>query len=392
LKASVAGRLSAMNISPGQKVTEGAVLAVVAPPRDEAKTKLLTETLAQTNSAILFCERLLDGSPVKLADAPTAIAQNAGKIAALKSELRVKRAISTGAKDDPALSASEKALVDAHFAAHNANYSARVDAAQNDSSVKREDLTEAEQALREAQDELRLQISSSSSLQVERGDDPKLAAAAAARATASYRRIVAQRQEAVNRIRKEIAAIRTAPVTSLTPAAGADQTGKLEAAINDVEKEVKRYSASMRVLAVETQLALEQVNADAAPRQILAARSGIIESVAALPKDAAVTEATVLARFITRQAWEVELHDSQLHALNSGRKFTLTRITSDGMEPRVDAYFTGVAEGAASNRAKFITTAADDGWKHGDHVRIKTSGVVCSLLDRWMVDPASILH
>ncbi len=392
LKASVAGKLSALQITPGQKVTEGTVLAVVVPPRDEAKTKLTTETLAQTKSAILFCERLLEGSPLKLTDAPAAIAQSAGRIAALKSELRVKRAISTGAKDDPSLSATEKAVVDAHFAAQNANFSARLDAAQNDSSVRREDLAEAEQALRDAQDELRLQISAASSPQSERGDDAKIAAAAAARATASYRRIVAQRQDAVNRIRKEIAAIRTAPVTSLTPTAGVDQTSKLEAAIRDAEKEVKSYSASMRVLALETELALEQVNADAAPRQILAARAGIVQSVAALPKGAVVTETTVIARFITRQAWEVELPDSLLHALNSGRQFTLLRISPDGTASRADAYFTGIAEGTEINRAKFITTAADDGWRHGDQARIKTDAVVCSLLDRWLVDPSLIFQ
>lgn len=392
LKASVSGRLSELRISAGQKVAEGAVLAVVVPPRDEAKWKQLAATLAEAKRDGDFCERLLAGQPVKAAEAPSAIAQAVRNIEALRGELRVKRAIASGAKDDPSLTPDEKAQVNAHFAALNADRSARIDSAQNDSSVKREDLAEAEQALREAQAELRLQISSAAELRVERGEEAKLSAAAAARAIASYKRMVSQRQDTVNRIRKEISSIRVAPASTPMPASAPAVTAGLEAAIREAEKDIRAHSASMRALAAETEIALERLNLDAAPRQIVAARAGILDSVAALPKDSEIKEATVLGRFVTRSAWEIELPDAMLSFLKPGRQFVMFKTARDGSEVRVDAYFTGMAEGAGANRARFTTTASEDNWRQGDVFRVKTDAVVGSLLDRWLVDPASILR
>lgn len=392
LKASVSGRLSELRISAGQKVAEGTVLAVVVPPRDEAKLKLLSTTLAKAKGEIDFCEKLLAGGPVKISEAPQTLSQTVRNIEAFRSELRVKRAIASGAKDDPGLSRDEKALVDAHFAALNADRSARVDAAQNDSSVKREDLAEAEQALREAQAELRLQISSSAELGAERGEEAKLAAAAAARAIASYKRIVSQRQDAVSRIRKEISAIRVAPVSAGAPSSAPTGTANLEAAIRDAEKEIRAYSASMRALVTQTESGLEQLNIEAAPRQIIAARAGVLDSVVALPKDSEVSESTVLGRFVTRSAWEIELPDSMLGFFKPGRHFVMFKTARDGTEVRLDAYFTGISEGEGANRARFTTTASSDDWRQGDLFRVKTDAVVGSLLDRWLVEPASIFR
>jgi hypothetical protein len=167
---------------------------------------------------------------------------------------------------------------------------------------------------------------------------------------------------------------------------------KLEAAIREAEKEIRSYSASMRVLAIETRTGLEHVSSEAAPRQIIAARAGFVDSVVTLPKGTEVSETTVLGRLVTRTAWELELPDAVLQFLKLGRRFAIFKTASDGSEIRVDAYFTGIAEGAGANRARFTTTASDDGWRQGDMFRIKTDAVVGSLLDRWLVEPSSIFR
>jgi hypothetical protein len=75
-----------------------------------------------------------------------------------------------------------------------------------------------------------------------------------------------------------------------------------------------------------------------------------------------------------------------------GRHFVMFKTARDGTEVRLDAYFTGISEGEGANRARFTTTASSDDWRQGDLFRVKTDAVVGSLLDRWLVEPASIFR
>jgi multidrug efflux pump subunit AcrA (membrane-fusion protein) len=384
LSATLDGRLVDFRLKAGERVEKGAVLAVIQPPKDEAKAKMLAETLARARQQTELCERILRGVPMLASEVPPQIAAPVRDLNLLKSELRIKRAINLGRTDDPAMTADERAKVTAHFETLKADRAARVDAAQSDSAIRREDLADAEEALREAKDELRLQVEAAASLGSERGDEAKLEAASAQRAIAVYRRTVSQRQETVNRLKKSISAIRVAPASEPV-AQAAIPLDKLEASIREADKAIRKYSASNSILAVETELALEQIEADAAPRQISATQAGLITEVASFSLNSEVKTDSVLGKFVTRQAWEIECPDEPTRYFKPGQDIKIITIADRGAPMPITAQFSTRLQGEKKNIVRICHDATDDTWREGTTVKIEARVVTGNLLDRWLL-------
>ena len=382
LGASVTGKLTELRIRPGQRVGKGTVLAIVQPPLDEAKAKMLAGTLARTKSQIEFCDQFLAGNSIRLADAPDVISGYMRELLALKSEHRVKSAISTGRTEDPSLTVDERAKVAAHFNALKEDRAARVDSAQQDSSIKREDLVDAEEALRDARDELRLQTQAASALMSERGDEARMDAASAQRAIAVYKRTVAARADAVARIRKEIASIRVAPaaVATSTPM----NLDKLDESIRATTRRIHSFSASLRVLAVETEIAIDEMNADGAPRQIIALYPGLITATEAVEPGTPVNPDTVIGKMVTRQAWEIECPDQSIRFLKSGQSFNIVGVGPEGRPVRIKTRYAGSHSAKQKSKSLLRHKASDDSWRDGGEVQLEAIVVTGNLLDRWM--------
>ena len=377
LSASVTGKLLESRIRPGMRVSKGAVLAIIQPPKDEAKAKMLADTLARAKNQIDFCERVLAGTLGRLTDAPESISGNVRDLGFLKSEYRVSSAINAGKPEAPGLTPEERARVNMHFDRLKADHSARMDVAQQDSSVKREDLADAEDALREAREELRVQTAAAASLVAGRSDDSKEEAASAQRALAVYKRVVTQRQDTVARIRKEIASIRVAP--AVVPVAATTNLEKLETGIREAEKQIRLFSASVRVLSVETEIAIEQLNADAAPRQITAIHPGLVTEAASFAPDSPVDATTVLGKLVTRQAWRIECPEQAVHHMKPGQDFTIV-----GANAKVVAQYAAALPGSGKNKARIQHDASDDEWRDGAAIRFEAMVVTGNLLESWL--------
>lgn len=382
LSASVTGKLTELRIRPGQRVGKGAVLAIVQPPKDEAKGKMLSETLARAKSQIEYCDEFLKGNSTRAADAPEAISGYVRDLLVFQSEHRVKSAISAGRTEDPSLTKDERAKVAAHFDALKADRAARVDSAQQDSSIKREDLVDAEEALRDAREELRLQTQAASALMGQRGDEAKMDAASAQRAIGVYKRNVAARSDAVARIRKEIASIRVAPaaVATSTPM----NLDKLDESIRATTRRIRTFSASLRVLAVETEIAIDEMNADWAPRQIIALYPGLITAAETIEPGASVNPDTILGKMVTRQAWEIECPGQAIRFLKPGQDFNIVAVSTDGSPMRIKTRYAGSYPGKQKSKTFLRHDASDDSWKDGGEVQLEAVVVTGNLLDRWM--------
>ena len=382
LSASVTGTLTELRIRSGQRVGKGAVLAIVQPPKDEAKARMLAETLARANSQIEYCDQFLTGNSLRIADAPEAISAYVRDLLVLKSEHRVKSAISTGRTEDPSLTMDERAKVAAHFNALKADRAARVDSAQQDSSIKREDLVDAEEALREAREELRLQTQAASALMGQRGDEAKMDAASAQRAITVYKRTVAARTEAVARIRKEIASIRVVPaaVVTSTPM----NLDKLDDSIRATTRRIRSFAASLRVLAVETEIAIDEMNTDSAPRQIIALYPGLITTAEIIQPGSPVGPGSVLGKMVTRQSWEIECPGQSIRFLKTGQDFNILGVSADGSPIRIKTRYSGAYPGMQKSKTLLRHNASDDKWRDGGEVQLEAVVVTGNLLDRWM--------
>lgn len=389
VSATVAGKLTESKLRVGQRVGKGAVLAIIKPPRDDAKVSALSETFARAKVHVDVCERILAGSTVRPNEAPEAISSYVRELNALKSEYRIKNAIHAGRTDDRSLTVEERAKVNAHFDMLKADRAARVDSAQTDSSIKREDLADAEQSLREAKEDLRLQTEAAAALLGERGDEAKAEAASAQRAIGIYKRTVAARLDGVTRIRKEIAAIRVAPAV-VAPVAAPQKLDGIAAAIAEIEKSIRKFSASMRILAVETEVAIDQINADSAPRQITALYPGLVVQTELVAPEAPVGPATVLGKMVTRQAWEIECPDQSVRFLKSGQEVTIVAPTSDGSLSRISAQYSRTLPGASKGKARICHGASNDEWREGTPVKVEAMVVTGNLLDRWLAQVGMI--
>ncbi len=383
LTASVTGKLLESRIRPGMRVNKGAVLAIIQPPKDEAKAKILADTLARAKNQIDFCERVLAGNLGRMSDAPESIAGNVRDLSFLKSEYRVSNAINAGKPDAPGLTTEERARVNMHFDRLKADHAARIDVAQQDSSIKREDLADAEDALREAREELRVQTAAAGSLVAGRSDESKEEAASAQRALAVYKRVVTQRQDTVARIRKEIASIRVAPV--VVPVAPTTNLEKLEAGIREAEKKIRLFSASMRILSVETEIAIEQLNADSAPRQIAAIHAGLVIEAESFAPDSPVNATTVLGKLVTRQAWGIECPEQAVHHMKPGQDFTILGTNPDGTIAKIGAQYAAALPGSSKNKARIQHDASNDDWRDGAAIRFEAKVVTGNLLERWLI-------
>ena len=390
LSASVSGKLTELRIRPGQRVGKGTILAIVQPPKDEAKAKMLSETLARANSQIEYCDQFLAGNSTRIADAPEAVSGYVRDLLVLKSEHRVKSAISAGRTEDPSLTKDERVKVAAHFDALKADRAARVDSAQQDSSIKREDLVDAEEALRDAKEELRLQTQAASALMGQRGDEAKMDAASAQRAIGVYKRTVAARADAVARIRKEIASIRVAPaaVATSTPM----NLDKLEESIRSTTRRIRSFAASLRVLAVETEIAIDEMNADWAPRQIIALYPGLITAAEALEPGAAVNPDTILGKMVTRQAWDIECPGQSIRFLKPGQDFSIVAVSTNGSPMRIKTRYAGSYPGKQKSKTLLRHNASDDNWRDGGEVQLEAVVVTGNLLDRWMSKVGTVSH
>ena len=316
-------------------------------------------------------------------DAPEVIASYVRDLNTLKSELRIKNAINAGRTDDRSLTPDERAKVNTYFDTLKADRAARVDSAQTDSSIKREDLADAEQTLRAAKEDLRLQMDAANALLNERGDEAKAEAASAQRAIVTYKRIVASKQARVDQIRKEIASIRVAPSTP--PAVAPQSVEKLEATIQENEKAIRKYSASLRILAVDTEIAIDQLNADAAPRQITALHPGLITQIEALTPNSQTTPETALGKMVTRQAWEIECPEQSVRFLKAGQEFSLVVTNPDHSTARFKTHFAQSLPGATKGKARIRHGASNDEWREGTPVKIEAMVVTGNLLDRWLL-------
>lgn len=388
VSATVSGKMVESKLRAGQRVEKGEVLAIIQPLRDEAKDKALAETLARAKGHVDLCERILAGNAVRPNEAPENISANVRDLNALKSEHRIKTAINSGRADDRALTPDERARVNTYFDTVKADRAARVDVAQTDSSIKREDLADAEQALREAKEDLRLQTDAASALTRERGDEAKAEAASAQRAIGIYKRTVAMKQDAVARIRKEIASIRVAPAAM--PVTAPQSVDRIEAAIQEHEKSIRKFSASMRVLAVETEIAIDEANADAAPRQITTLYPGLVTHTELVAPQTPVSPETVLGKMVTRQAWEIECPAHATHFLKPGQEITIISPAPDGTGSRISAQFSQTLPGATKGKSRISHKASNDTWRDGTAVKIEALVVTGNLLDRWLAQISMI--
>jgi hypothetical protein len=190
------------------------------------------------------------------------------------------------------------------------------------------------------------------------------------------------RQDAVNRIKKEISSIRVAPAA--VPTAAPVNLDKLEASIHEAEKQIKRFSASVRILVVETELGIEQFNADSAPRQITALHPGLITEVPALAVGATVNTATLIGKIVTRQAWEIECPQESIRFMKPGQEFTIFAPDAGGAAVRHTATFSNFLPGRKKSLARISQDASSDDWRDGVEVKIEATVVTGNLLDRWL--------
>ena len=267
INAAFEGTLIETRIQPGQRIERGAVIAVIRPLFDEARANQLAATRDNARLQAEFCESVIAGRPVKAGAIQKELADLASEHASLLGELRVQTAIQHGGTDLAGLSADERKRVAAYFSALRENRAERANSTARDLDVRREDLREAEDALREAQSELRVQSEAYAQLRADKNDDAREEYAVAQRAMATLRRGVNQRQEVVNRIRKEIAAMSVAnePEEKNTDP-GTSQLESTNAALASLEKRLREYSIEMRQLASESEKTLADLRTENAPR------------------------------------------------------------------------------------------------------------------------------
>ena len=167
ISAVIEGTLMEMRIHAGQRIERGTVIAVIRPMFDEARSRELAATRERSRQHAEFCESIIAGRSVRINGVPQELTDLAREHAALLSELRVQTAIQRGGADVAGLSVDERKRVTAYFSALRENQSESAISTARDRDARREDLREAEEALREAQSEMRVQSEAYSQLRAE---------------------------------------------------------------------------------------------------------------------------------------------------------------------------------------------------------------------------------
>lgn len=385
INAAIEGTLIEMRIHPRQHIERGTVLAVIRPMFDEARAKELAATRERSRVQAEFCESIITGRPVKTNTVPQELADLAREHATLLSELRVQTAIQRGSTDVAGLSVDEHKRVVAYFNTLRENRSDRAISTARDIDARREDLREAEEALREAQSELRVQSEAYSQIRADKNDETREEYAVAQRALAGLKRGVSQRQEVVNRIRKEIAAMSVAsePEENNPP----QKSGQLEntnTALASLESRLREQSTALRQLALESERTLTQMRADNAPREIQAAQRGLVVETAQVQAGTFVKSDTFLGRLVTRQAWQVQCRASLATRLAPRQAIMLVVTNSDGTTARLSEILDVSSETGANEQTMIRLQASRDEWHAGMPVRIEATVTVGTLLDRWL--------
>ena len=385
INAAFEGTLIEMRIHAGQRIERGTVIAVIRPVFDEARAKELANTRERSRLQAEFCEGVIAGRAVKANAIPQEIGELAHKHATLLSELRVQTAIQRGGSDIAGLSADERKRVAAHFSALREKRTDRAASTGRDAEVRREDLREAEDALREAQAELRVQSEAYSQLRTEKNDEAREEYAVAQRALAGLKRGVSQRQEVANRIRKEMAAMSVqSEQEDKNESKGSEQLETTNAALAALEKKLREQSTALRQLAAESDKTLAQLRAENGPREIQAAQRGLVVEVAPVQAGTLVKSDTFLGRLVTRQAWQVECRASQAARLESRQAITLVVTNGDGAAMRLPEILDFASETGANDQTLLRLQASRDGWRDGMPVRIEATVTVGTLLDQWL--------
>lgn len=379
------GTLIEMRIQPGQRIERGTVLAVIRPVFDEARARELAATRERSLAHAEFCESVIAGRAVKANAVPQELAGLAREHAKQLGELRVLTAIQRGGADVTGLGADERKRVEAHFSALRANRAERVSSSALDIDARRVDLREAEDALREAQSELRVQSEAYSQLRAEKNDDAREEYAVAQRALAGLRRGVSQRQEIVNRIRKEIAGMSvTSQPEEKDTAPGTEDFQAVNAALASIEKQLRENSIALRQLAEESETTLVQMRAENTPREIQAAQRGLIVETAAVQPGTFIKSDTFLGRFVMRQSWQVRCRASQAGRLQPRQAIILAVLNNDGTTTRLPEILDFATEADASGRVLLRLQASRDSWKDGTPILIEAVVNVGTLLDQWL--------
>jgi multidrug resistance efflux pump len=245
-------------------------------------------------------------------------------------------------------------------------------------------LREAEDALREAQEEVRTHQQSFAGA---RSEDKK----EAAQELADYRRVlgvltreVSRRQEAVNRLRREINLLR-AEVAPMPVAPAEDRSAELAAAqakLTRIELDLRHRQELARQSIREIESATERFRLDAAPRQILARAPGLVWEASSLAVGADVNRDTILAQLVTRETWQIEcsIPPAQMARLQPGQPIRVAY--TDGNRKPASAIEPLVLTAGENPRLRLNVTRED--WRDGMRVQIETDVVAGSLLDEWL--------
>lgn len=384
ITAGVGGALGEFNLREGERIQGGATLAVVRPPLDENSARKLIGEITRLKKDAAFCEAALAGKQADVADVSPSLVALTRQHAELSGELRVLAAIERADENDPTLNPSERARVAAHFANIRRTRDERQNSVFNDASARNDDLREAENALRDAQEELSAHVQAFSG--VTSGDKES-----AEQELRDYRRIlgtlnrsVATRRDAVGRIRREIAALRSTvppPVSPEQSTAGvAPQVLRARNEITSIGQQIMAASVALQRDIAAAQEKLSKIQDAAAPRQVKAVQPGYIIEAAKLAPGALVRPETALGRIITRNAWQIDCSfpPPQTGKIEPGQELAITvadryaTLIYDQFSPHPDS----------ATRAN-LRESRDD-WRNGMAVRVETTVITGSLLEEWM--------
>jgi CRP-like cAMP-binding protein len=385
MSAVIEGTLLEMRIHAGQRIERGTVIAVIRPMFDEARARELAATRERSRQHAEFCESIIAGRSVRINGVPQELTDLAREHAALLSELRVQTAIQRGGADVAGLSVDERKRVTAYFSALRENQSESAISTARDRDARREDLREAEEALREAQSEMRVQSEAYSQLRAEKNDEAREEYAVAQRALAALRRGVSQKQEVVNRIRKEIAAmsITTEPEKKDT-AQRSELLENTNTALASIENRLREQSTMLRELAMESDRTLTQMHTDNGPREIQVAQRGLVVETAPVQKGTLVKSDTFLGRLVTHQSWRVQCPSSLAARLESRQSIMLVVTNNDGTTTQLSEILDFASVPDAKEQTLLRLQASRDDWHDGMPVRIEATVTTGTLLDQWL--------
>lgn len=385
IMAGISGKVTEWGLKAGSRIERGSIIAILQPPMDEAKAKALDDAVTLARTQADFCEGALAGRPLRMAGGEKYLLDLATELYRLRSEHRVLSAVERGVTNDYTLTAEERQRVNARFASARAEQVDRMSSAARDTGARREELRDAEAELREAQEELNVQVKAYADIGNQKGDEAKQERAAAQRTLGLMRRTVGVKQDVVTRLRKEIAGMSAQEEPAPEPSQEATSSlPGINADMVKVEEQLRRYAETLRRDETTNQAALKKLRADSAPRQIEALQPGLVLEAAPLTIGSIVQSDTVLGRLTTRQGWEVEcqIKDADLARLKDGQEFSVITVNADGTTSRLAESLSVVSRAEERPRLKLLSSRDD--WRDGTPIRIETTVVTGTLLDSWL--------